>query len=108
MNKRTTILGIISFIFIMTILGLSIFFNRNEENCLKASNEYAIGQVEDIVYYKGKTVKAYFHLNGKRYLASDKIYDSKKSVKVGDQFYIHYCKDNPRNNSILFDRQILN
>lgn len=106
MTKKTIILGIISLIFIITILGLSIFFTREETKCLNTSSEYAIGQVEDIIIYKGKTIKAYFRHNGKKYLASDKAYDAKDPVKIGDKFYVHYCKENPNNNSILFDRRV--
>ncbi|MEM8899146.1 MAG: hypothetical protein AAGC85_13620 [Bacteroidota bacterium] len=106
MDKKQLVLGIASLIFILISLYLSFSFQAEVEECLEKSELYIEGEVDEIIHYKGKNVKIYFTVDGNHYTANDKAYDASDPVHIGDRFYIHYCKDDPSLNRILFDRRV--
>ena len=106
MKNRRYIAAAISALFMLIGITLTFYYGKKKDECLQRSTYRTTGRVEEIVHYKGKTVKIYFMVNGKRYLASGLAYDARNPVKVGDKFYIQYCEEDPSMNRVLFDKRV--
>jgi hypothetical protein len=106
MKRKQWITGGATLVFILGTLYMSITSQQKQDKCLQENPRESWGTVKEIVHYKGKNVKIYFTVNGKRYLASETAYDAGNPVKVGDKFPIQYCEEDPSMNRILFDKKV--
>lgn len=106
MSIRQWIIGITCLLFIGGGLFYTFLRKSKLDTCIYQSGIELLGTVDEIVHYKGKNVKIYFRVEGKRYLASGKAYDANAPVNIGDRFYIIYCEEDPSMNRILFDKKV--
>lgn len=106
-SPRQVLAGVISFIFIVTVLISGIFLSQKEKRILSKYGVQTTGKVVKIANGRKRVAYYSFSVNGTVYKTSRLLYDAKNPVFEGDKFYVTYYPEDPDVNRIDFKHKVL-